>query len=75
MRVHATGRVPAPSPPTAAAHADSLPTAHRIQELGRQLGGEHVRVQLWDVAGGPAWQQHWDAISQVTWPVVRAPGS
>jgi len=29
----------------------------RVQELGRSIGQDHVKVQLWDVAGGNQYQQ------------------
>jgi hypothetical protein len=37
----------------------------RIQECTRQLGQEHVKVQLWDVAGGSQFQNYWELLSKV----------
>eukprot|EP00878_Enallax_costatus_P015311 GHUV01016034.1.p2 GENE.GHUV01016034.1~~GHUV01016034.1.p2 ORF type:complete len:101 (+),score=20.08 GHUV01016034.1:511-813(+) len=29
------------------------------------MGPEHVKVQLWDVAGGPQAQQYWEVLAKV----------
>ncbi|WIA37405.1 hypothetical protein OEZ86_014330 [Tetradesmus obliquus] len=47
------------------ADGDYQPTcAVRIQEWTRQLGQEHVKVQLWDVAGGSQFQNYWELMSK-----------
>jgi hypothetical protein len=66
-------RRPGASPSTKIAHHDKsggntgaaswLAAACRIQVLSRQVGGEHVQVQLWDVAGDA--QPLWPALAQV----------
>jgi hypothetical protein len=37
----------------------------RVQVLSRLVNHEHVKVQLWDVAGGPQFQHLWPVLSQV----------
>lgn len=48
-----------------AAKAAPVCTSCRIQEWTRQLGQEHVKVQLWDVAGGSQFQNYWELMSKV----------
>eukprot|EP00775_Hariotina_reticulata_P013368 gene13368-13495_t len=38
--------------------------AVRVQELSRQIGQEHVKVQLWDVAGNHQYQQYWELLAK-----------
>jgi len=36
-----------------------------VQELSRQLGQEHIQVQLWDVAGNHQYQHYWELLAKV----------
>lgn len=42
-----------------------LLSAHRIQMLGRQIGQDHVKVQLWDVSGDQRYQAAASVLSRV----------
>jgi hypothetical protein len=45
----------------------------RVQEFGKNVGIDRVRVQLWDVSGNSQYQQYWGIIAKargaMTWDI------
>jgi len=51
--------------------ADYQPTAAlRIQEIGKSIGSDLVKVQLWDLSGSNSYQQYWELMAKDTDGVI-----